>query len=115
MLNTAGGGYVTPSGTIGVGLNGYGYICASCGQWVTYGTSHPCTPQGNPSVLTTSQDLRCDHCYCLDAPPDSYRQEPHGACCKCGQVKSLRFIPERQPVADKALEDALASLREAAS
>jgi hypothetical protein len=38
--------------------------------------------------------LGCQHCYCLDAPPQTDRPLPHARCCKCGdvRVKSGVFI-----------------------
>jgi hypothetical protein len=43
-----------------------------------------------PRILP--REATCPHCYCNEAPEMPYRTGPHRACCKCSDVRAVRFL-----------------------
>jgi DNA-binding transcriptional regulator YiaG len=51
--------------------------------------------------------MTCDHCYCLDVPPDTIRRKPHMKCCKCGDIRNRRMDVEMTPTHCRAIRGRL--------
>jgi len=57
--------------------------CSMCGQWVFGNTLHVCSGMAYPLIAVAP----CQHCYCIDVPPSGERAKDHARCCKCSDVR----------------------------